>query len=219
MSVDYKIILIGNSGVGKTSIFRKLDTGEFNEGTISTIGVEKKTMDISLDVEYKGKKEKKKFNIYFYDTAGQEKFRAITKNYYKGSDGIILMYDITKRESFDNVGAWIESIKDSIGKLNNQYTVILLGNKLDLIDTMIGNLKFKREVTEKEAIEICNNNNLVWGGEHSTKTIEYNDLKKLFESYIQKIYESVGPKIMKAQKNKKIDKYKPKRGSCCQTLQ
>ena len=202
MSVDYKIILIGNTGVGKTSIFRKLDTGEFNEGTISTIGV-----------------EKKKFNIYFYDTAGQEKFRAITKNYYKGSDGIILMYDITKRESFDNVGAWIESIKDSIGKLNNQYTVILLGNKLDLIDTMIGNLKFKREVTEKEAIEICNNNNLVWGGEHSTKTIEYNDLKKLFESYIQKIYESVGPKIMKTQKNKKIDKYKPKRGSCCQTLQ
>ena len=217
--IDYKIILIGNTGVGKTSIFRKVQTGDFSEGTIATIGVEKRSMDISLNVGKDGKKEKKNFNISFYDTAGQEKFRAITKNYYKGSDGIILMYDITNKDTFETVGSWIESIKDSIGGSDNKYGVILLGNKLDLIGVDTGLTKYEREVEEEDAKKICQQHKMIWGGEQSIKDIEFNKLKELFESFIIKIYEIVGPKVMKEQKNKKIDKYKPQKKNCCQTLQ
>ena len=78
--VNYKFILIGNSGVGKTSFFRKLSTGEFYEKNISTIGIEKKTFDLKIEAEKDGKTEEKKFNISLFDTAGQEKFRAITFN-------------------------------------------------------------------------------------------------------------------------------------------
>ena len=210
MSIDYKIILIGNSNVGKTSIFRKLSTGDFNPKSISTIGLEKKTMEMTLDVENKGKKEKKNFNIHFFDTAGQEKFRAITKSYFKGSDGIILIYDITKRLSFEHISIWIETIKESLDN-SSKYVIFLLGNKSDLVDDNGGTIGCQREVTEEEAIKLCEDNNLVWGGEHSVKTIDYDELKKLFESYVLKIYDIVGIKI---KKTKKIDNYRPKRKIC-----
>lgn len=217
--VDYKIIFIGNTGVGKTSIFRKFQTGEFSEGNISTIGVEKKTEEMIINIDKNGKKEKINFNLIFYDTAGQEKFRAITKSYYKGSDGIILMYDITNRDSFETVGNWVESIKDSIGGGSDKYVVILIGNKLDLIGENLELIKYDREVSEEEAINICKKYDLVWGGEQSTKEIEHSKLRELFQSFVVKIYEKVGPKVNKGQKNKKIDNFKPQKKSCCQNLQ
>ncbi len=214
--VNYKFILIGNSGVGKSSIFKYLSIGEFIEGSIASIGIDKKSLDVSIEVKENNKKVKKDFDISLFDTAGQEQFRSITLSYYKGTDGILLLYDITDRTSFDNIEMWVDSIIDSMGnKAESKYAIILIGNKLDLVQED----ESKRKVTEEEAKAACDKYKMIWGGEHSTKTIEYNDLKKLFESYIQKIYESVGPKIMKAQKNKKIDKYKPKRGNCCQALQ
>ena len=90
-SINYRFILIGNSGVGKTSFFRKLSTGEFYEKNISTIGIEKKTFNLDINMDNNGKPENKKFDIYLFDTAGQEKFRAITFNYFKGTDGILLI--------------------------------------------------------------------------------------------------------------------------------
>ena len=210
MSIEYKIILVGNSDVGKTSIFRKLSTGDFNSEAISTIGLDKKYMEMTLDVENKGKKEKKNFNICFFDTAGQEKFRAITKNYYKGSDGIILIYDITKRLSFEQISFWIESIKESMDN-PSKYVMFLLGNKSDLVDDKVGTIGCQREVTEEEAIKLCEENNLVWGGEHSVNNIEYDELKKLFASYVLKIYDIVGIK----KKVKKIDNYRQKRKKIC----
>ena len=90
--INYKFILIGNSGVGKGSFLRKLSTGEIKEKNVSTIGMGKKTILLTLDIINKeGIKKKQKFNISLFDTAGQEKFRSITKNYYKGSDGIFLL--------------------------------------------------------------------------------------------------------------------------------
>ena len=74
-----------------------------------------------------------------------------------------------------------------------------------------GTIGCQREVTEEEAIKLCEENNLVWGGEHSVKNIEYDELKKLFESYVLKIYDIVGIKI---KKTKKIDNYRPKRKIC-----
>ena len=172
---------------------------------------------MTLDVEKQGKKEKKNFNICLYDTAGQEKFKAITKNYFKGSDGIILMYDITKRESFDQLSFWIDSIKDYIDNFESKYALFILGNKSDLVDDSIGTEGYHREVKEEEAIKFCENNNLIWGGEHSIKNIEYDELKKLLESFVVKIYDIVGIKILKTRKNKKINNNKKKKRKCCES--
>jgi small GTP-binding protein len=137
---EYKLILIGNAGVGKTSIFRKLSTGQFTETNISTIGVEKKTFFIDI---LNKKKQQENVSVILFDTAGQEKFRAITKNYFRGSDGILLIYDITEKNSFEQVEAWIDSIKESIGKeAESKYIIFLIGNKLDLINQE----GYKREV-------------------------------------------------------------------------
>ena len=100
-AINYRIILIGNSGHGKTLFFRKLSTGEFYEKNISTIGIEKKTLCLDLDVSNnEGQIVNKKFNISLFDTAGQEKFRAVTLNYYKGTDGVLLVYSINWKIKF-----------------------------------------------------------------------------------------------------------------------
>ena len=206
--VEYKFILIGNAGVGKTSLFRKLSTGEFNETNISTIGVEKKAFFINIKT--KDKKDKNTKTILF-DTAGQEKFRAITKTYYKGSDGILLIYDVTDKDSFENVEIWIDSIKDTIGNNNNsKYAIFLIGNKLDLLNVE----GIQRGVTEEEAKEACDKFGMVWGKELSTKSIKFEELTKLFESFVQIIYDKYGEKTNKIQKKRNIGKYTQKKGCC-----
>ena len=208
--INYKIILIGNSGVGKTSFYRKIITGEFNEKNISTIGIEKKTLDLTIDIKKDGKKEKKKFVISLFDTAGQEKFRSVTLNYYKGSDGIFLLYDITDKSSFENVKTWIESIKDSLGRnKDSKYAVVLIGNKLDLAEENPDD----RQVTEEEAQKICKENEMIWGGEQSIKSISFEELTKLYGEYVEEIYQVVGVNSCSQQKLKKGIKYKkPKKG-------
>ena len=207
-NTDYKLILIGNSGVGKTSIFRKLSTGEFSESNISTIGIEKKTFYVNIE---NNKKEKKSTNVALFDTAGEEKFRSITKSYYKSSDGILLIYDITNKETFQCISNWIESIKESIGG-DSKYIIFLIGNKLDLINED----GYERQVTEKEAKEECEKLDMIWGGEQSTKDIKIEELTQLFESYVQKIYDKFGEKINKKQKIERVGKYNDRK-SCCQT--
>jgi len=150
--IKYKIILIGNSGVGKTSFFRKLSTGQFSEKNISTIGIEKKTLDLDMDIDNNGKIEKKKFNISLFDTAGQEKFRAVPRNYYKNADGILLLFDVCNRNSFEKIKDWINEIKKYSNKsLNNEdnenkLIIYLIGNKIDN----------EREVTKNEGENLAN---------------------------------------------------------------
>ena len=212
-SINYKIILIGNTAVGKTALFRKMETGEFSDKNIATIGVAKKTLYTPVEVDINGKRIKKNICVSLYDTAGQEKFKSITLNYFKETEGIILMYDITKRESFDNVEAWINSIKESIGSSHSsEYVIILMGNKLDLVDKNSNN----RKVTEYEAEDICNKFDMIWGGEISVKDIKYDDLIKLFSEYTGKIYEIIGEKKKDVQKLKVIKNYKNIKGrKCC----
>ena len=208
--INYKIILIGNSGVGKKSFFRKISTGEYSEKNISTIGIEKKTLNLDIDIDNNGKSEKKKFNISLYDTAGQEKFRAVTLNYYKGSDGIFLLYDITDKSSFEHTKTWIDSIRETLGKSKDaKYVVILIGNKLDLIEEGIE----ERQVNEDEAKKICEEYDMIWGGERSIKSIEYVQLIALCEEYVKEIYKVVGENSDSKQILKKGTKHKkPKKG-------
>ena len=200
----YKIILIGDSAVGKTCIFKKITTGVFNEKSISTIGMDRRTLNFTikdsegrdLDVE-----------VQLWDTAGQERFRTITNNYYKSSQGLLLIYDITKKDTFNNVENWINNIKETLGE-EDKYLIVLIGNKVDLAEAN----PETREVSLDEAEEICKKDDIFWGGECSAKDFSEDKLKEIFTKYTQEIYKKVGVNIVKAGIVNKPDK--PRKSRC-----
>ncbi len=208
--IEYKVILLGNSAVGKTSLFKKIITGEFSEKNISTIGMDRRTMQLEVDINDNGKTSTKSFEISLVDTAGQERFRAITKTYFNGADCILLIYDVTNQESFLNVKSWIESIHESIGNHeDSKYVIVLIGNKIDLI----GVDGKERCVEEDEAKRKCEEFKLEWGGECSAKTFTDIQLKDLIKEYVKHIYKKVGPKKVTQQVVKKMNQKKKKK-SC-----
>ena len=149
-----------------TCIFKKITTGQFNDKSISTIGRDRRTLFFEINTNKEGEPEKKgNCEIQLWDTAGQERFRSITKTYYSSSQGLVFIYDITKRETFDNLDEWINNAKESLGNENN-YLIFLIGNKLDLAEENPD----KREVTVEEGESKCKENGIIWGGECSAKS-------------------------------------------------
>jgi small GTP-binding protein len=134
--ITLKIILLGSSQVGKTSIFKRYFSNEFDINMLSTIGVDLKSSFFKFDNQ--------KVKCNYIDTAGQEKFKAITHNYLKGVNGAILVYDVTNKQSFDLIENWVKNIYD-----NNEKNVskILFGNKTDLIK--------ERQVTTEEGQKLA----------------------------------------------------------------
>ena len=189
--ITYKIIIIGDSAVGKTCIFKKITSNTFNEKSISTIGMDRRTLFFTIK-DSKG--SDLEIEVQLWDTAGQERFRSITATYYKSSQGLLLMYDITKRETFSNVENWIENVNDSLGN-NNDYLIVLMGNKLDLVK----NNEEARDVSEEEAQKLCQDKNIYWGGECSAKDFSEEELKNIFTKYTQEIYKKVGVNIVKGE--------------------
>ena len=200
-AVTYKIILIGDSSVGKTCLFRKLTTGKYSEKNISTIGIDRKSFSLKVKVEENNEEVEKNFTIQLWDTAGQERFRSVTKGYYKDSQGLLLIYDITNRDSFFNLDKWITGVKDSLGdedkNSENKYIIILLGNKLDLAEN--------RTVTTEEAEKKCKDYDIIWGGECSAKDFDIDDLKKKFELYTKLIYKKLGQNVTRSETVKNIE--------------
>ena len=204
--LTYKMIIIGDSNVGKTSLFKKITSEKFENNIISTIGIDKRTLYITINTQ-EGVKD---VEIQLFDTAGEEKFRSISISYFRGSNGLLVMYDITKSDTFQNLSDWLENINSSLGN-NDDYLAILLGNKLDLVEED----KNKREVEEQDAQEFCQINKMFWGGECSVKDINIDKLKNMFKSFIEEIYKKVGSNIkkedsLKVKKNEKSNKKK-----CC----
>ena len=129
-----KIVVLGDSGVGKTNLISRYVSNVFDKSSKATIGVEFfcKTYKVN---------NKKIIRVEIWDTAGQERYKAITSVYYKGAKGAFIVYDITSRKSFENVDKWIEEIKE---KTSKDIKLIVVGNKIDLND--------EREISSKEAI-------------------------------------------------------------------
>ena len=186
--IKYKIILLGDSSVGKTCIFKKLTTGQYNEKSISTIGMDRRTLNFEINTSKEGEPENmQNCDIQLWDTAGQERFRSITKNYYASSQGLLFIYDITNRETFDNLDEWFKNVRDDLGNEKN-YLIILIGNKLDLAEED----HLKREVTVEDAKNKCKENGIEWGGECSAKTFTEKELKEIFKKYSEQIFQKVG---------------------------
>ena len=211
IKVEYKLALLGDTSVGKTCLFKKLTTGIFMEKLISTIGVDKKTFNVDIEVTENQQKVKKLVNISLVDTAGQERFRTITKSYFKGSDGIILMYDLTNKDTFEHVENWIKSIYEAIGNMENSpYLIMLLGNKLDLIESK----EKEREVKLEEGENKCKEHKIMWGGECSVKDFSLEKFKEIISNFVTDIYGKIGKKS-NSQVTKVMGKAKKKRKKKC----
>lgn len=206
--ITYKIILLGDSSVGKTCLFKKLTQDIYTEKIISTIGMDRKSIQFMVPIEENGKEIEKNFEIHIWDTAGEERFRTITKQYYKESQGLFLLYDLTKKDTFDNLDKWIVSVRESLG--NDKYVIFLLGNKLDLAD----NEENGRKVSTEEAINKCKEYNIIWGGECSAKDFTQEELKDKFKIFTKEIYKQVGNNNVRSQFVKKIGSAKKKRKIC-----
>ena len=157
---EYKAILVGDTSSQKTAIFKKLTRGTFTDKNISTIGVDRKILHFKdIEIDIKGEYQKEDFNIILYDTAGQERYRSITKSYYRNSDIIFIIYNICYRKTFDDVEIWLESINENLSSWKTEhYLITLLGNNInDDIN--------RREVAEEEAKQFCENKGIMWGGE------------------------------------------------------
>ena len=130
-SMIFKMILIGDSGVGKTNILNRYVNDTFSETTKSTVGVE-----LGTKVE---EYNNTKIKVQIWDTAGQERYKSITKTYYKGAKGAFIVYDITNKDTFKNVDKWIQDLRE-FGE--DDAAILIVGNKSDLEE--------KREVTAEE---------------------------------------------------------------------
>ncbi|KAJ3436788.1 replication factor c subunit 4 [Anaeramoeba flamelloides] len=139
----FKIVLIGDSGVGKSNLLTRFTRNEFNMESKSTIGVEFATKSVQI--------EGQTVKAQIWDTAGQEKYRAITSAYYRGAVGALLVFDTTKFESFVNVEEWLEELRSNI---DNDILILLVGNKIDLVES--------RTVPTKDAKKFAEEHDLLF---------------------------------------------------------
>ena len=198
--IKYKILVLGDQAVGKTCFLLKYTNDSFNEMNLSTVGVEVYPKEVTLE-------NGKKVLAQIWDTAGQERFRSICKNYYKGAQGIILMFEVINKESFKNVKSWLDLLKNEVSE---KVSIILVGNKIDLEN--------KREVSKEEGEEMAKKYGLSYF-ETSAKTGEniqnccYFLIKKVDEVY-SKENESKNNNNAKIDGKKLVVRNKRK-SSCC----
>ena len=137
----YKLLLMGESNVGKTSIILRYTENEFQTSGISTCGVDVKVKYVSVD--------NIKIKLVIWDTAGQERFRGLAKNYFRGANGFILVYDITNKNSFVKLKGWMNDAKE---KIDDEYKMVVIGNKKDCEDEREVDSKLLKEFGEKNGV-------------------------------------------------------------------
>ena len=163
----YKIILVGDASVGKTNLLTQYVDEKFTENNISTVGIEFKNKIIEL-------KNGMKIRLQIWDTSGQEKFMSLTKNYFRGCNLALFVFDVTNKASFDDIQMWLNSFKDVNGEKSKR---VLIGNKIDLDN---------RVVEKEEAENFAKENDLQYF-EISVKENKDNQINDMFV----KIFESM----------------------------
>ena len=137
----YKVLLLGDSTVGKTCFLKRYLDDTFQDVYLSTIGFDFKFKTVTLS-------NGNQIKLQIWDTVGEERYRTIAKSYYKGAHGIVLIYDITNKTSFKNIKKWISQIKE---ELSNKISIVLVANKIDMPE---------RIVSEEDGKNLANSMNL-----------------------------------------------------------
>ena len=188
----FKILLLGDSEVGKSCFLMRYSDNVFVENYITTIGLDYKLKTIKLD-------SGKVIKVQLWDTAGQDKYRTIAKNYYKGSHGILLLYDITKISSFENIREWIQDIRQEVSP---KSIIFLIGNKIDLTD--------QRKISKEQGEELAEEFKIPFF-EASAKSGE--NVDEVFKALYEKIIEVYG--YLEREKGSKLNKKQKNKGKCC----
>lgn len=207
----FKVVLIGDSGVGKSNLLSRFTRNEFNLESKSTIGVEFATRSIQVDG--------KTIKAQIWDTAGQERYRAITSAYYRGAVGALLVYDIAKHLTYENVERWLKELRDHA---DSNIVIMLVGNKSDL--------RHLRAVPTDEARAFAEKNNLSF---IETSALDSTNVEEAFKNILTEIYrivsqkqiadraahdESPGNNVVDISVPPTTDGQKPNKLQCCQNL-
>ena len=191
-----KLVIIGDSGVGKTNFIFQFTEGRFSNIHVTTVGFDYKSKIIKLP------SSKKNVKLQIWDTAGQERYMAINKNLFQKVQGIILMYDLTNRDSFEHVSNWLNLVKQNA----SSKIIILVANKSDLEDE-------KRIVSKEEGERIAENNNILFfeGSGSSGDNVD-----KIFTTIAEEIYKN----IMEERNDKNngslvLNRKKKEKKNCC----
>ena len=193
---NYLFLTIGESGVGKTCILRRFVENKFLKNHLATIGIDFKTKTLNINNQ--------EIKLKIWDTAGQERFRNITTQYYKGADGIVLVYDVTEESSYDKIRDWMEQIlyntqRDDIG-------LVLLGNKCDMEP---------RTVTEEQGNKMAEELKISY---FETSALNGQGIKEAFEQLTRDIMKKKGVGVGNNDGGVELKNSKKKKGKgsdCC----
>jgi len=175
----FKVVLIGDSGVGKSNLLSRFTKNEFNLESKSTIGVEFATRTLNVDG--------KVIKAQIWDTAGQERYRAITSAYYRGAVGALLVYDITRHATFENADRWLKELR---GHTDSNIVVMLVGNKSDLRHLVAVPTEEGKSYAEKESLYFM-----------ETSALEAINVENAFAEVLTQIYHAVSKKQMEGGEN------------------
>ena len=195
------IMTLGNSEVGKTCFILKYTENFFQELYLTTVGIDFKIKNETIN--------NKQYKLFLYDTTGQEKYKSIALNIIKNAQGIILMYDITNKNSFESIPEWIRSIKDAKG---DNFPMILLGNKLDKEDIRIVSEKDGKDLAKEYNMEFFETSNKDGTNIQEAGKALVNEILKSQENDIKDSF------ISKSSYNSKLSKKSPLKNEnkrCC----
>ena len=199
----FKVVLVGDSFVGKTNIMSKYLKDEFHEDSKATVGVEFGSKQFNIQGH--------QIKAQIWDTAGQERYKAITSAYYKGAKGAFIVYDITRKNTFDSVNRWVSDISAAADK---KITLLLIGNKSDLED--------QRQVNKEQGEEKAKELGLAF---METSACSGENLEKAFQLMINEVYKKCQEDIAGETEENAVEpgkditldkaKGKPEKKKCC----
>ncbi|CAA2965088.1 ras-related RABA5b-like [Olea europaea subsp. europaea] len=201
----FKIVVIGDSAVGKSNLLSRFARDEFDHNSKATIGVEFQTQVVEID----GKEVK----AQVWDTAGQERFRAVTSAYYRGAVGALIVYDISRKTTFESVKRWLDELNTHC---DTTVATMLVGNKCDLENIREVSMEDGKSLAEEEGLFFI-----------ETSALDSTNVNKAFEIVIREIYNNISRKILNSDSYKaelsvnrvKVDLSKQNKSTytCCST--